>query len=232
MKKLFALLLCCFGVSAHPMGNFSVSHYSRLQVTAHGVELQYVLDLAEIPTFELLRTWKVDQSASSQEINERANGQAHDWLSHLSILANGRPVKARFESVKATVADGAGNLPILRMDMRAHVDADGGILQYQDRNYSERAGWKEIVVVAGSNALLSKVSQSDKDLSKALTHYPPDPTVAPPQDLHAELQWKIAPPMAASNKPQPVLAPVLPPVVARHLNRGLPVYIFQQLSAI
>ena len=44
------------------MGNFSVNHYAKLQPSASGVELQYVLDLAELPTFELLRDWNIDRT--------------------------------------------------------------------------------------------------------------------------------------------------------------------------
>ena len=44
---------------AHPMGNFSVSHYSRIEMSAQGAKIRYILDLAEIPTFQLLQQWKV-----------------------------------------------------------------------------------------------------------------------------------------------------------------------------
>ena len=200
MKKFFASLLFSAALLAHPMGNFSVSHFSELRLTRQGVELQYVLDLAEIPTFELLRTWQVNRSASPELINEKATRQAQEWLTHLNITVNGRPVRAKFESVKATIADGAGNLPIIRMDMRAQINSSGGALRYEDGNYPERAGWKEIVVAAENGAALTKASQSDVDLSKALTQYPPDPTVAPPQDLRAELEWRTEAPLVASNR--------------------------------
>ena len=55
MKFLASLLLFAAGTAgAHPMGNFSVSHYAKIEVTEKGVELVYALDLAEIPTFDLL----------------------------------------------------------------------------------------------------------------------------------------------------------------------------------
>jgi hypothetical protein len=37
---------------AHPMGNFSISHYSAIRVLPGAVEVHYLLDLAEIPTFQ------------------------------------------------------------------------------------------------------------------------------------------------------------------------------------
>ena len=79
------LLLPVFLVSglllAHPMGNFSVSHYSRIEVNARGARIRYVLDLAEIPTFELLQEWKLERpararSSSGTRRSRRANGSA------------------------------------------------------------------------------------------------------------------------------------------------------------
>ena len=42
--------------AGHPMGNFSISHYAAIRVLADGVELRYLLDLAEIPPFRRSRT--------------------------------------------------------------------------------------------------------------------------------------------------------------------------------
>ena len=39
------------------MGNFSVNHYARLTPVEGGLRIRYVLDLAEIPTFELMQDW-------------------------------------------------------------------------------------------------------------------------------------------------------------------------------
>ncbi len=212
MRQFLVFLLCAGALAAHPMGNFSVNHFSRLQAGAHGVELQYVLDLAEIPTFELLRAWKIDRSGPPSELNAHAAEQAREWLAHLEVTAGGVQVRPRFQSVKATFSDGAGNLPVLRLEVRAHLDAKSGALTYEDRNYAERAGWKEIVVTAADGVSLVKTSQSGRDLSKALTRYPPDPTVAPPQDVRAELAWKLK--AVLKPEPEPVVASISQPHIA------------------
>ncbi|HVR16660.1 MAG TPA: hypothetical protein VMS25_09885, partial [Candidatus Limnocylindrales bacterium] len=44
-----------FGVdraTAHPLGNFSISHYSAIRIGKDAVELRYIIDMAEIPTFQ------------------------------------------------------------------------------------------------------------------------------------------------------------------------------------
>src|SRR5206468_4630759 len=60
MKKLLALLAVAtasaFALSAnaqaHPLGNFTINTFSRVQVSGDRVYVRYVLDMAEIPTFQ------------------------------------------------------------------------------------------------------------------------------------------------------------------------------------
>ena len=39
----------CF---AHPMGNFSINHYSKIKIGQKSVEILYLVDMAEIPTYQ------------------------------------------------------------------------------------------------------------------------------------------------------------------------------------
>ena len=55
--------------SAHPMGNFTINHYSALTVTSSRVDLRYVLDMAEIPTFAELQTISPTAAPSSARRN-------------------------------------------------------------------------------------------------------------------------------------------------------------------
>ena len=49
-----ALMLATAGTaSAHPLGNFTVNHYAGIELAGDRVYVRYVLDLAEIPTFQL-----------------------------------------------------------------------------------------------------------------------------------------------------------------------------------
>src|SRR5215207_3761234 len=61
-KKLTLLLIAVFAITAnvvsphraeaHPLGNFTVNQYSRIEVAEHGFRVVYVLDMAEIPAFQ------------------------------------------------------------------------------------------------------------------------------------------------------------------------------------
>ena len=41
--------------SAHPLGNFSISHYTAIRLDSDAVVLRYLIDMAEIPTFQCCR---------------------------------------------------------------------------------------------------------------------------------------------------------------------------------
>jgi ABC-type nickel/cobalt efflux system permease component RcnA len=83
-----------------------------------------------------------------------------------------------------------------------------GSVDFEDHNFPDRAGWKEIVVRRGKGAQLVKASQGDTEISKALTEYPPDPTKAPPQDLRASVEWKAIQPVAAPVAAPQIIVPV------------------------
>ena len=208
--RLAMLLTCATTAGAHPMGNFSVNHYARIQPQARGVELTYVLDLAEIPTFELLQKWSLTGESPHAEIERQARVRAREWIRNLVITVNARSVEPHLESTGVVMADGAGGMRVMRVNMRLRLPVAAGRLEYEDRNYPGRAGWKEIVIAAGDGAALEKATQRDLDRSQALTAYPQDPTVAPPQDLQASLEWTVAAVTAASQKrPEIVSAPVV-----------------------
>src|SRR4051794_23190910 len=138
-KRLILLISLFAGVAGtHPMGNFSVNHFARLQPGPHGVAIHYVIDLAEIPTFELFQQW-----GPIADPQKKAPEQAREWAANLDIAVNGKRVPARVMHAQIALAEGAGNMQVLRLTADLQVDAAGGTLTYEDRNYPGRSGWKE-----------------------------------------------------------------------------------------
>src|SRR5207245_7813660 len=45
-------LLAPVAAQAHPLGNFTINRFARVEVAGHRLYARYVLDLAEIPTYE------------------------------------------------------------------------------------------------------------------------------------------------------------------------------------
>jgi ABC-type nickel/cobalt efflux system permease component RcnA len=203
IKRLILLSSCLAGLAgAHPMGNFSVNHYARLEPGAHGVAILYVMDLAEIPTFEMLQQW--GPGADSQV---KAFDQVREWASKLEVTVDGKRVPVRVVRAQIALAEGAGNMQVARITSDLQVDAAPGALTYEDRNYEGRSGWKEIVGPGG------------KDRSAGLTAYPQDPMIAPPQELKTTFLWSAPAPKPArpevtvtQRSPEPVKSTLSSPV--------------------
>ena len=211
---LLFLALVSAPLLGHPMGNFSVSHYAAFEMTSQGENLQYVLDLAEIPTVEMLRDWKLERTSARAELEQKAAAQAREWAAQLQITVNGKRQHPAFERAAFVIADGAGNLPIMRITSYLHIDAAPGSLEYEDPNFAGRAGWKEILIRGGTGAAIESASQGSEDRSKALTEYPQDPTIAPPQDLRASIEWRADAPAVVASQARPVIHPVAQPANA------------------
>lgn len=220
MRARFLTLLAVGALAgAHPMGNFSVSHYTRLEPSSKGLEVTYTLDLAEIPTYTLFREWKVD-AKSQPDLERKATEQAREWAKGLEFHSGDKSLEPQFLRSSIKVSDGAGGLSVARIEMAFLLPKLTGSVDFEDRNFPDRAGWKEIVVKAGQGAQIVRASQPDTELSKGLTAYPPDPTAAPPQDLRASVEWRVlgAPAPAPAPGPRivpiPQPAPVAPPQAA------------------
>ena len=72
MKKLviavaLAALVFPAAALAHPLGNFTINRFTRLEVSGHRVYARYVLDMAEIPTFQA-RQEGIDPAAYARRI--------------------------------------------------------------------------------------------------------------------------------------------------------------------
>ena len=56
MRRFVPIVLAALAVapaaSAHPLGNFTINHFSRVEVAGHRIYVRYVVDMAEIPTLQ------------------------------------------------------------------------------------------------------------------------------------------------------------------------------------
>ena len=88
---LAAAVLCAPAVGhAHPMGNFSISHYAAIRVLATSIEVRYVLDLAEIPTFQEIQDSGIVAEAGHASVGPYLARKAETLGSGLVLELNGR----------------------------------------------------------------------------------------------------------------------------------------------
>src|ERR1700733_5182981 len=57
---LFLVILGSATALAHPMGNFSVNHYAKIKIGQRTIEIRYLIDMAEIPTFQEIRQFNIN----------------------------------------------------------------------------------------------------------------------------------------------------------------------------
>src|SRR5918996_1246758 len=61
---------------AHPLGNFSINRYSGIEVARDAVVVHYVLDMAEVPTFQ--RRDEIDSDGDGQLATQELTGFAEE----------------------------------------------------------------------------------------------------------------------------------------------------------
>ncbi len=191
--KLGILSLIVFSACpaiAHRMGNFSVSHYTRLEVSSKLVTVTYVLDLAEVPTYELLRDWKLNPKSPRASLDTKAAEQSHAWIKGLQFHSGGQRLEPKLVRSSVQLSDAPGGLNTARIASVMTVEPASGRLDFEDHNYPERSGWKEIVIDAGQGTQIIQASHGDADRSRMLADYPPSALAAAPQDLRASVEWR------------------------------------------
>ncbi|HUS16897.1 MAG TPA: high-affinity nickel-transporter [Chloroflexia bacterium] len=179
---------------AHPMGNFTINHYSALTIGGGQVRVLYVLDMAEIPTLQELQTVHDGGSATltAAERDAYVARQSAALLQGLSLTLDGKPLAiAPAGAAALAFPPGAGGLPTLRLELHyaATLPGTAGALVYRDTNYSERIGWREIIARGADGTALQQASVPATDVSAALTQYPADLVNNPPQVGSATLAF-------------------------------------------
>jgi ABC-type nickel/cobalt efflux system permease component RcnA len=210
-----ALTLHAPPVAAHPLGNFSISHYSGLRLDELSVELHYVLDLAEIPTFQEIQEMGIVPDPGHSSVAAYALGKAEALKEGLRAEVGGRRLAFETLATQVIFPPGAGGLPTLKIGIRYHatLPADGPTvtLSYRDTNYGDRAGWKEIVATGGPGIHFIESSVPETDRSRQLAEYPADLLNSPPQDVEARITFRrerpaVADPIAPSRTVPPAAA--------------------------
>ena len=78
--------------SAHPMGNFSISHYAGITIEDHFVEVRYFIDMAEIPTFQELQQSGLEARLDDPRLAAYLPEKARALAQALRLTINGHPV--------------------------------------------------------------------------------------------------------------------------------------------
>jgi nickel/cobalt exporter len=200
----FVFLFTAVGeVTAHPLGNFSISQYSAIRVDKETVEIRYIIDMAEIPTFQEIQETGIVPQAGDSSLDTYLKRKTEMLGGGLILEINGLRLTLLPESREIIFPAGAGGLPTMKIGIlyKAKLgDAKGSeyLLSYRDGNFPGRAGWKEIIAIAAPGARISDSSVPESDRSSELNDYPTDLLNSPPQELEAKVTFSTVAPVSVA----------------------------------
>src|SRR5215216_140544 len=130
------LLISAAPAAAHPLGNFSVNHLTIVRISSDRVDVRYVLDQAEIPTFR-------ERGLSDAEVLRRKQAEV---ARRLELTVDGRAATLRPAGAPAlTHPAGQGGLRTTRLELPLSAPTrDGRSVSVHDGTFPARVGWKAI----------------------------------------------------------------------------------------
>jgi ABC-type nickel/cobalt efflux system permease component RcnA len=149
------LTLLASGVAAaHPLGNFTINHLSIITPDANNLSVRYVLDIAEIPSFQISRTIAPDGRLTPAQLEAWGHSEAATLLPQLELSFGSTRAPLVLDRVTQASRPGAGGLPTLYLTIDSHAPLPHGTpaLSYRDGTFAGRLGWKDVVTRAADDS--------------------------------------------------------------------------------
>ncbi|WP_174501768.1 nickel/cobalt transporter [Streptacidiphilus neutrinimicus] len=175
---------------AHPLGNFSINHYTGLLVHPDHVDVLAVTDTAEIPTLQQTSAVDTDHDGTESPTERAAWARARcaETSGKLTVTTP-TPLTFTVTASSFVYQPGAAGLRTSRLEcrLRAPLNLAAGPLTFHVDTGADstRVGWNEITAQgAGTHLQDSTAPQSSP--SDELRHYPRDLLSTPMGDTRAQ----------------------------------------------
>ena len=202
--------------SAHPLGNFTINHYAEVRVGERQIQLDVVIDMAEIPAFTEQQRLDSDHdgTVSPAELAAARQPTCLRLASSLVLAMGSRPMSLQLTASGLQLLSGAGGLKTLRTvceyssQLTGALGASGasGVVRFEDRSYADRIGWREIVV-SGDGTTVESGSTERTTRSARLTRYPTDLLATPLDERSATIAVRPGGPTLPALRPADAQAP-------------------------
>ena len=164
--------------NAHPLGNFTINHHAGLNLSHTGINIFYILDMAEIPAFQKIAEFDKNgnNTLDSAEVAAVHPAVCTYIRDNVVLQIDGQPVSLAVKGSTVAIPSGVGGLPTLRLSCSLdasvnQVDEDTKIT-FETQVYTERLGWREIVIQAQDLVLPDNLAKMTVSPTKYLTDYP------------------------------------------------------------
>lgn len=197
---LAVIFVGCFADAAiaHPLGNFTINHFARIEVGAEQVRVRFVVDMAEIPAFQELQAIKAEgeTAPSSAALNGYLERVVPQYADGLLLTIDGERVGLQPVAKTISLPPGAGGLPTLRVECDLagtmpvnRLSTKEHRVRFENTNHSGRLGWHELVVVPAAVGSVFNSSAFGNALTDELKAYPEDMLAAPLDERVAEMSF-------------------------------------------
>ena len=178
--------------AAHPLGNFTTNQLDTVAIDRDRVDVGVVLDLAEIPTFQLIQRFDADGDGAIAGA-ERAPLIAdleRELDTGLELRVGGKPVELQRGSAAAlSFPEGQAGLSLTRLEVEydTSVAATPQRVELANNAFADRTGWRAIQILPGDGTdVVSDVPATDP--TEGLTVYPTDLISSPADDRTASFE--------------------------------------------
>jgi ABC-type nickel/cobalt efflux system permease component RcnA len=210
LALLTALLAPARPAAAHPLGNFSINRYTRIEPARGQIRLRTILDMAEIPTFQ--ERARIDTSGdgtiSSAEHDNYMGQLIAGLIGQMRLSVDGRALPLALGAHSLAFLPGQGGLQTMRVEAEITADlaGDSGPWQaeFHDASFAGRPGWREVIVRAGDGVRLLESSAPSADVTRELTSYPVDALRSLPAESQASFRFALG---VAESQPRAATAP-------------------------
>ncbi len=198
---------------AHPLGNFTINRFSHLTVHPEHIELMYVMDAAEVPTYQalpLIDTNRDDAVDADEEAVYIADQQKR-LTPLLTLLMDNQPLLLEPTSAVLEFPPGQAKLPTMRLTLYYTAALPTGnfdTITYRNGTYADRLGWQEIVVSGAEGVSLTNSNAPTESVSDELRSYP-EALLQEPLEMK-EVTFGVAGMGTAQSTTQNVAAPAEP----------------------
>ena len=194
---------------AHPLGNFSTNQLVKVGIDERQVRVTYLLDLAEIPTFQAIGRHDSDGDGDVDSAAER-----RAWIgevlaevrSGLTLSADGRQLPlGPPASTSLSFPPGQSDLKLTRvvLDFRVPV-AGADRVEIVNDAYAGRIGWRALQILPGTGTDVSSTAPRT-DPTGGLRAYPQDLLASPASE--AEARFEAVPGTGQVTAPESEFAP-------------------------
>jgi nickel/cobalt transporter (NicO) family protein len=182
LVAVITLGLTAGAAEAHPLGNFSVNHLTMVRVSDDRVDVRYVLDQAEIPTFR-------ERGLSDDAVLDRKRSEVAE---RLELIVDGRAVTLRPAGTPVlSHPAGQGGLRTTRLELPLSAPArDARSVSIQDGTFPGRVGWVAVQALPGQGTDV-RTRAPATDPTGGLRRYPQD-LLASPSDVR-EASFSVRP---------------------------------------